>query len=110
MFFDQINGSITKNKSVDRLVGNSQVIGTVKDTFFTPNGNGKVHFKENLQYFLNQFGMKSEDVRNLSISALLLKMMHKSDDETTTGLLRELTNTATTMGISDKPVKSMELV
>ena len=34
MFFDQIIGSITKGKSVDRLVGNSDVLGTVKDTFF----------------------------------------------------------------------------
>ena len=110
MFFDQIIGSITKGKSVDRVVSNSQVLGTVKDTFFHKNGNGNVQFRDNLQYFLNQFGMKSEDVRNLSISALLLKMMQKSADENTTGLLQELTQTATTMGLSDKPVRSMELV
>jgi len=109
MFFDQIIGSITKGKSVDRMIGNSDVLGTVKDTFFKSNGDGKVHFKENLHYFMNQFGMKSDDVRNLSISALLLKMMQRSADNSTTDLLQQLTSTATAMGISDKPVKSIVL-
>jgi len=109
MFFDQIIGSITKGKSVDRLVGNSDVLGTVKDTFFKTNGDGKVHFKENLHYFMNQFGMKTEDVRNLSISALLLKMMQRSADDNTTDLLQQLTSTASAMGISDKSVKSIVL-
>jgi len=48
-------------------------------------------------------------VRNLSISALLLKMMQRSADGTTTDLLQQLTSTATAMGISDKPVKSIVL-
>ena len=56
---------------------------------------------------MNQFGMKSDDVRNLSISALLLKMMQRSADDNTTDLLQQLTSTANSMGISDKPVKSM---
>jgi len=109
MFFDQIIGSITKGKSVDRLVTNSDVLGTVKDTFFKINGDGKVHFKENLHYFMNQFGMKSDDVRNLSISALLLKMMGSTLDENTKNELKHLTSTATAMGISEKPVKSIVL-
>ena len=54
------------------------MLGTVKDTFFQPNGNGHVDFKENLQRFVNQFGFNSEDIRNLSVSALLLKMMQSS--------------------------------
>ncbi|CAN5903666.1 hypothetical protein BH24BAC1_BH24BAC1_27350 [soil metagenome] len=103
MFFDQIVGAITKGKSVDRLVGNSQVLGTVKDTFFQPNGNGQVDFKENLQQFVNQFGLASDDVRNLSISALLLKMTQHSMDEKTTETLKKLTNKAAEMGVADKP-------
>src|SRR5688572_10434601 len=75
MFFDQIVGAITKGKQVDRLVNNSQVLESVKDTFFHTDGKGKVDFKVNLQHFVNQFGMTSDDVRNLSVSALLLKMM-----------------------------------
>ncbi|QCR21464.1 flotillin family protein [Pontibacter sp. SGAir0037] len=107
MFFDQIVGSITKGKAVDRLVSNSDVLNTVKDTFFHVNGNGHVDFKENLQRFINQFGMTSDDVRNLSVSALLLKMMQSSADESTLSTLKQLTSTATAMGIADKPYISL---
>jgi len=107
MFFDQIVGSITKGKQVDRLVGNSEVLHTVKETFFQPNGNGHVDFRENLQRFVNQFGMNTEDVRNLSVSALLLKMMQSSADESTLNTLKQLTTAATAMGIADKPYISL---
>ncbi|MHC2993346.1 Band 7 family protein [Pontibacter sp. HJ8] len=107
MFFDQIVGSITKGKQVDRLVGNSEVLNTVKDTFFQVNGKGHVDFRENLQRFINQFGMNSDDVRNLSVSALLFKMMQSSADESTLNTLKQLTTTATAMGIADKPYISL---
>ncbi|PKV76080.1 flotillin family protein [Pontibacter ramchanderi] len=107
MFFDQIVGSITKGKQVDRLVSNSEVLHTVKETFFQPNGNGHVDFRENLQRFVSQFGMNTEDVRNLSVSALLLKMMQNSADESTLNTLKQLTSTATAMGIADKPYISL---
>ncbi|MFD2245356.1 flotillin family protein [Pontibacter ruber] len=107
MFFDQIVGSITKGKQVDRLVSNSEVLNTVKDTFFQPNGDGHVDFRENLQRFVNQFGLKTEDVRNLSVSALLFKMMQSGTDESTLNTLKQLTSTATAMGIADKPFISL---
>ncbi|WP_255593916.1 flotillin family protein [Pontibacter sp. HSC-14F20] len=107
MFFDQIVGSITKGKQVDRLVSNSEVLNTVKDTFFQPNANGHVDFRENLQQFINQFGMTSDDVRNLSVSAILLKMMQSSADEGTINTLKQLTSAATAMGIADKPYISL---
>ncbi|GGK86640.1 flotillin family protein [Rufibacter glacialis] len=108
MFFDQIVHSITKGKQVDRLVTNSEVLGTMKDTFFQKGSNGHVDFKANLQRFMHQFNMNSEDVRNLSVSALLLKMMQqKTLDEDTTNTLRELTSTASALGLGDKPVYTL---
>lgn len=108
MFFDKIVGSITKGKQMDRLVQNSDVLGTVKDTFFHVNANGEVDFKMNLQRFMNQFGMNTEDARNLSVSALLLKMMTNADDSTKDAL-KQLTSTATQLGIADKAVHSFGL-
>ncbi|MGV3640744.1 MAG: flotillin family protein, partial [Adhaeribacter sp.] len=107
MFFDQIVGSITRGKAVDRLVGNSEVLGTVKDTFFHANGKGQVDFRENLQRFVHQFGLNAEEVRNLSVSALLFKLMQSGADEPTLASLKQLTNTATAMGIADKPYISL---
>ncbi|AYA36070.1 flotillin family protein [Hymenobacter oligotrophus] len=107
MFFDQIIGSITKGKSIDRAVGNSQVLTTVKDTFFPLDAAGGVDFKTNLTKFVNQFGLSSDDVKNLSISALLLQMMNKAGDDATRNTITQLAGTAKMLGISDKVVSTL---
>jgi uncharacterized membrane protein YqiK len=107
MFFDQIIGSITKGKSIDRAVHNSEVLSTVKDAFFDHNGGGD--FKTNLRKFVNQFGISSEEMRNLSVSALLLQLMNKAGDEKTRSTIAQLSSTAAALGIGDKLVKTIDL-
>ncbi len=107
MFFDQIIGSITKGKSIDRAVHNSEVLSTVKDAFFDHNGGGD--FKTNLRKFVNQFGVSSEEMRNLSVSALLLQLMNKAGDEKTRSTISQLSSTAAALGIGDKLVKTIDL-
>jgi hypothetical protein len=109
MFFDQIIGSITKGKMVDRTVHNSEVLGTVKDAFFSLDGNGGGDFKTNLRRFVDQFGLTSEELKNLSVSALLLKMMNKASDDATRATITQLAGTAQALGIGDKPAKMLEL-
>jgi uncharacterized membrane protein YqiK len=107
MFFDQIIGSITKGKALDRTVHNSEVLSTVKDTFFGHDGGGD--FKANLRKFVNQFGVSSEEMRNLSVSALLLQLMNKAGDEKTRSTISQLSSTAAALGIGDKLVKTIDL-
>ncbi|MCP4219301.1 MAG: flotillin family protein [bacterium] len=76
MFFDKIVGAITQGKSVDRMVDNSKVLGDVKETFF--NGDPE-YFQQQLQHFVSKFNMSSEDMKNLSLSALLGQMMTKAE-------------------------------
>lgn len=106
MFFDQIIGSITKGKSIDRAVHNSEVLSTVKNAFFD-HENGD--FKANLRKFVHQFGLSSEEMKNLSVSALLLQLMNKASDAPTRSTISQLASTAAALGISDKPVKSIDL-
>lgn len=67
-FFDRITKAITTGKVVDRTIGNSEVLDDVKETFF--NGDPD-YFKSQLSTWINDFGIKTEDLKNLSISALL---------------------------------------
>lgn len=99
MFFDKIVGSITQGKQVDRIVDNSDVLGDVKDTFF--KGNDPDHFQKQLKTFVSRFGMSSEDLKNITISALLAKMIDKSDD-TTRGPLQQLLGFVKDTGLADK--------
>jgi hypothetical protein len=71
-FFDRITRAVTTGKVVDRTVDNSHVLGDVKDTFF--NGDPD-YFKAQISNWVKDFGVNTEDVKNLSVSALLGKLV-----------------------------------
>lgn len=77
-FFDRITKAITTGKVVDRVVGNSEVLGDVKDTFF--NGDPD-YFKAQMSTWIQDFGIGTDDIKNLSVSALLGKMVGVADGE-----------------------------
>ena len=77
-FFDRITNAITTGKVVDRTVGNSEVLDDVKETFF--NGDPD-YFKSQLATWINDFGISTEDIKNLSISALLGNLMSTAQGE-----------------------------
>lgn len=105
-FFDKITTSIAAGKTIDRFVGNSQVLTDVKNTFF--NGDPD-YFTNRIGELASKFEFGSEDVKNLSIAALIAKMMGMTDDE---GLLKELQNVLGNVrvaGLSDNPVSTLKL-
>ena len=77
-FFDRITNAITTGKVVDRTLNNSEVLEDVKDTFF--NGDPD-YFKSQLSTWLDDFGVKSEDLKNLSVTALLGNLVSKARGE-----------------------------
>ena len=96
-FFDRITNSITTGKVVDRIVDNSRVIGDVKETFF--NGDPD-YFKGQLATWIQDFGIESEDLKNLSVSALLGKLVSDAKGEERTKLVGML-GAAERFGLSD---------
>ncbi len=96
-FFDRITNSITTGKVVDRIVDNSRVIGDVKETFF--NGDPD-YFKGQLATWIQDFGIESEDLKNLSVSALLGKLVTDAKGEDRTKLVGML-GAAERFGLSD---------
>ena len=70
MFFDSMLKSITTARQADQLIGKSEVLTDVKETFF----NDDKSFKESLADFVDKFGVSSEDLKNLSAAALLTKL------------------------------------
>jgi hypothetical protein len=92
------------------------VLTDVKNTFFT-NGNGNGHsngkddpkiiFRENLKRLVDQFGITSEDVKNLSVAALLMQMSKLADDKESKGLLNQLMQMAKKKGVSDDAAQTL---
>lgn len=108
MLFDQIMGSIAKGKAIDGMIGNSQALTGLKNNLLG-NGNGNASFGENLKKFIGQFGMNSEDLKNLTVSALLFKMINQAEQPNIKDELNRLLAVARTAGMADEPVKNIKL-
>lgn len=78
VFFDRIVNAVGQGKGVDRLVGNSDVLTRVNDTFFGGNAD---EFKRAITDFIDRFGVSTEDMKNLSIAALIAQLMLKADGD-----------------------------
>ncbi len=101
-FFERLVGSITSGKSVDRMVDNSELLTNVKETFLTNDSEETV---QKIRDFVGQFGIKSQDIANLSVSALMLKLIEKSD-KGQKGTLQSLLDTVKSLGMADVPAKN----
>ncbi|MGJ8725235.1 MAG: flotillin family protein [Roseibacillus sp.] len=96
-FFDRITNAITNGKVVDRMVDNSRVIDDVKETFF--NGDPE-YFKSQLSGWIQDFGIETEDLKNLSVSALLGKLVKDASGDQRTKMIGML-GAAERFGLSD---------
>ena len=100
MFFDKIIGSITNGKSFDRLVDSSDVFTEIKEQFLDTT-EGK-DLKSNIQDFIKSFNISSEDIKNMSISALLFDLIGKTNDDKKKGFLEKIMDMVNQKGIGNK--------
>ena len=102
-FFDRITRAITTGKVMDRTIENSAVLGDVKDTFF--NGDPE-YFKAQAKTWIADFGIETEDLKNLSVSALLGKLVGSATGEKRQKLIGML-GAADRFGLSDAKAASV---
>ena len=105
-FFDKIVNSIKGGKIVDRFVNNSDVITDVKNTFF--NGDGE-YFGAQLKQFAGQFGVSFEDVKDLSVAALIGRMISMADSDDDKSRLEDLLRIFRGAGVAGQKVASLGL-
>ncbi|MDF1860410.1 MAG: hypothetical protein P1U87_09345 [Verrucomicrobiales bacterium] len=98
-FFDRITQAITQGKAVDRLVDNSATLTDVKETFF--NGDPE-YFKSQLDAWIQDFGVSSEDLKNLSVAALLTRLGSEAEDSSVQEKIAGLLGAAKRFGIADE--------
>ncbi|WP_299625187.1 flotillin family protein [uncultured Tenacibaculum sp.] len=101
MFFDQIIGQITKAKGIDRLVQHSDNIQDVKDAILGSD-DVKGNLLEKVKDFANQYGISSEDIKNLTVANLLMDLKDRANTSDEEGLFSNLFNLAKGLGLSDK--------
>ena len=103
-FFDRITSAVTSGMSVDRMLQHSQTLSDVKNTFFKEDNPD--HFQEKFKEVVGRFGMSSDTLKNLTISAALTKALSLADGDESKNVLESLLNQAKGLGLSGKKVES----
>ncbi|MBC9718349.1 flotillin family protein [Streptomyces sp. TRM66268-LWL] len=100
MFFDRLVGSIALGRSVDGFVQNSQTAQALAGPWL----DGSASFPEDLVGLLGSVSTK--DVQNLTVSALLMKLMNAGGGGAS-GQLKELLDKAGELGLADLPLTQL---
>ncbi|MEO1614600.1 MAG: SPFH domain-containing protein [Planctomycetota bacterium] len=98
-FFDQITSAVKGGKAIDRFVYNSRVATDIKDTFF--DGNAE-YFTDQLKKMIEQFNLDTDGVKDLSIAALIAKMMGLAGTDDVRSQLTSLLSMAGTANVADQ--------
>ena len=104
MFFEQIIGQITKAKGIDRLVSHSENIQDVKEAILGSD-DVKGNLLEKVKEFAEYYGISSEDIKNLTISKLLLDLQSRASSTDEHNNFQNLFNLANALGLGDKKIK-----
>jgi len=65
------------------------------------------HMGERIKSLINQFGVTAEDLKNLSVANLLIKMNSEASDAKTKGILAQLLETVNKAGIGNLTPESL---
>ncbi|MEC4117716.1 flotillin family protein [Myroides phaeus] len=101
MFFENIVNQVSRAKGFDNLIGKSSNAQDIKRALLgdgTSVNQGELY--ENIKYYAKQFNITSEDLKNLSIANLVLKMQQNATDENS-GLLNSIAGAVQTLGIGN---------
>ncbi|MBC8353038.1 MAG: flotillin family protein [Planctomycetes bacterium] len=105
-FFDRVIQSVKGGKVIDRFVDNSQHLSDVKNTFF--NGNPE-YFRDRLQSLVSELNLSTDDIKDLSIAALIGKMIGLAGSDGIRNELGRLLSLASQAGLVDERVNTLKL-
>jgi uncharacterized membrane protein YqiK len=100
MFFQNIVNQISNAKGFDRLINESENATQIK-TALLGDGSNSGDLMERIRGFADKYNISTNDIKNLTISSLILKMQQQSSEGDRSSLLN-LANLASSLGISNK--------
>lgn len=100
MFFQNIVNQISNAKGFDRLINESENATQIK-TALIGDGSSSGDLMERIRNFAEKYNVSTNDLKNLTISSVLLKMQQNSSDADRPTLLN-LANLASSLGLSNK--------
>jgi hypothetical protein len=100
MFFQNIINQISNAKGFDRLINESENATQLK-TALLGDGERGGDLLDRVKEFAEKYNITTNDIKNLTISSLILKMQQRSTDDDRP-LLSNLANLASSLGLGNK--------
>jgi uncharacterized membrane protein YqiK len=100
MFFQNIINQVSTAKGFDRLINESENATQIKTALLGDGENGG-DLLTRIRDFAEKYNITTNDIKNLTISSLILKMQQKSSEDDRP-LLHNLANLATSLGLSNR--------
>lgn len=103
MFFENIVRQVSNSKGFDHLIDNSKHATDIKNALIGPDGKGDL--AEKVRGLADKYGISSNDIKNLTVSAALLKLQQAADaqgDQGDTSFINSLFGLAKNLGISNQ--------
>ena len=103
MFFENIVKQVSNAKGFDKLIDNSQHATDIKNSLLGPDGKGDL--AEKVRSLGDKYGISTNDIKNLTVSAALIKLQQAAasegnDDDKS--FINSLFGIAKNLGISNK--------
>jgi len=100
MFFQNIVNQVSNAKGFDRLINESENATQIKTALLGDGENGG-DLLTRIRDFAAKYNITSNDIKNLTISSLILKMQQNSSDEDRPSLLN-LASLASSLGLANR--------
>lgn len=100
MFFQNIVNQISNAKGFDRLINESENATHIK-TALIGDGSSNGDLMDKIKDFTEKYNVSTNDLKNLTISSVLLKMHQQSNDEDRP-FLSNLMNAVSNLGIGNR--------
>ena len=103
MFFENIVRQVSNSKGFDHLLNNSQHALDIKNSLMGPDGKGDL--AEKVRNLAERYGISSNDIKNLTVSAALIKLQQASssaENTEDTNFINSLFGMAKNLGITNR--------
>jgi len=105
LFFENIVRQVSNAKGFDKLINHSEHALSIKNSLLGPDGNGDI--AEKVRNLADKYGISTNDIKNLTVSAALIKLQQAANREGNnedTGFINSLFGIAKNLGISNKKI------
>ncbi|TDS10377.1 SPFH domain-containing protein [Sphingobacterium paludis] len=101
MFFENIVRQVSNAKGFDQLINKSSHATDIKNSLLGENGSGDI--AEKIRGLADKYGISSNDIKNLTVSAALLKLQQAASADTAdSGFISSLFGLAKNLGVTNQ--------